>query len=210
MELNNYQIALDKGQENSGTGYVELEHDTVYRVFLVNDNDSRCDARLSIDGQIVGTWRIEAHDSIVLERPSNSTGRFTFYRFGSKEGQKVDLQANVWLGLIRCVFLPEKYVQKVYSPLLGTNPYYNENELRGSTPKSFGGGSTRRGGGSGGQSAGGTGLSGNSNQSFGKANSIEYDHDKMTTISIRLVCKDVETDIRPLRSRSTNVPPSII
>jgi len=200
MELNNYQVALDKGQENSNTGYVELEHDTVYRVYLVNDNSSRCDARLSIDGLVVGTWRIEAHDSIVLERPSGSTGRFTFYRFGSKEGQKADLQGNVQLGLVECVFLPEKYVQEAHKPKPVTNSYYNENELRSSSSRSYGGG----------QSAGGTGLSGNSNQSFGKAGSIEYDYDRMTKISIRLICKDVETDIRPLRSRSTKVPPSII
>jgi hypothetical protein len=200
MELNNYLVGLDKGQENTENGYIELEHDTVYRVFLVNDNDSRCDAELSIDGEKVGTWRIESHDSIVLERPSASTGRFTFYRLGSKEGVKADLQTNQELGLLKCVFTPERYVQKVHSNLLGTNPYYNENVSRGSTPKSFGGG----------QSAGGTGLSGNSNQSFGKARPIEHDFNNATTIYIRLVCKDAEPNIRPLRSRATNIPPSLI
>lgn len=195
MELNGYTLAIRPGTENSG--YVEMEHNTQYNVFLINDNETRCDATLSIDGVVVGIWRIEAEDSIKLERGVDDKGRFTFYKLGSREGNLSELVKNESLGLIECVFRPEDVdVDNYYDPLPET-----KSVTRGGVKCS-------------GQSAGGTGLSGRSNQNFGNANQIKrYADQKTTTIYLRLVCKDtpeIFENIRPLRKSATNIPRPII
>lgn len=193
MELNGYTLIIRPGTENNG--YVSLPHNTQYSIFLVNDNETRCDVRVFIDGTVVGVWRIDEEDSIKLERGVEDTGRFTFYKHGTKEAEQAELTANDDLGLIKCQFLPELKIvpQEIHI---------------GDVTR--GGGVTRSSQGSG-MSAGGTGLSGNSNQIFNRASQIaNYDYDKVTTIYLRLVCEnDPVQTIRPLRKSSTNIPRSL-
>jgi hypothetical protein len=195
MELNGYTLAVRPGTEDNG--YVELEHNTQYSVFLINDNETRCDATLTIDGIKVGTWRIEAEDSIKLERGVADKGRFTFYKFGSKEGNLSGLRPDKELGLIKCQFLPEDI--EIYRSGNQRNGTYQDKSVTESTR---------------GISAGGTGLSGNSNQNFGTASFIHhYDDNKATIIYLRLGCKgsaEIVENIRPLKRNITDIPRPLI
>ena len=57
--------------------------------------------------------------------------------------------------------------------------------------------------------AGGTGLSGQSNQKFVTVDAMELDYSQQTVIYLRLVAKKSRSQPRPLTSFSTPVPPPI-
>jgi hypothetical protein len=187
MELNNFSLSISPGTELSG-GYLQLEHNTQYNVVLANKRAMRCDAKLEIDGKHVGTWRLEEYDSIVLERPAHDTGRFTFYKLGSAEANKVGIsQQDANIGLVKVTFTPEHQVETRSSPAV-TRGLMSEG-----TTRSF--------------SAGGTGLSGESKQQFSNATAIDYDYSQATVIHLRLVARADEP--RPLTPLSNPVPPPI-
>jgi hypothetical protein len=116
MYLNGYSVRVVGGQEVAG-GYVEIQHDKQYKLSLRNANDVRCDAKVMIDGNHVGTWRIGANSNVLIERPVHDNGRFTAYLKDSKEGRTVGLKdGNPSLGLISVEFLPEVKVTYTYTP----------------------------------------------------------------------------------------------
>jgi len=129
MYLNDFSVRVPGGRE-SGSGYVELKHGQKYSLVLRNSRNVRCDAKVEIDGQHVGTWRVDANGSISLERPVHDDGRFTFYAVGTREAQQANLnEGSSELGLIKVTFTPElkstwsiridpyyPYVRKPYTP----------------------------------------------------------------------------------------------
>ena len=125
MYLNDFSLVIPQGRERPG-GYVEIEHGTQYTLRLRNNHGVNCDARVEVDGKEVGVFRIGAHDSIVLERPSHDTGKFTFYKVNSREGKSIGLRkGDSNLGLISVTFTPEKERVKIpfYYHVYG--PYYS-------------------------------------------------------------------------------------
>ncbi|MCH7227223.1 hypothetical protein MLD59_13845 [Verrucomicrobiaceae bacterium E54] len=178
MKLEDYAITIPEADEIEG-GYAVMNHGTQYSIELHNESSRRCDAEVEIDGRSVGTWRVDPHDSIRLERPSGDTGRFTFFCKGSEEALMADLHDNEALGLISVEFRPEKRDDGLRaSPL-------SDGRLEG----------------------GGTGLTGESNQRFTKIAALDYDHESVRTIHLRLVARKPE--VRPLHPRSTPVPPPV-
>jgi len=111
------------------------------------------------------------------ERPVDDDGCFTFYRAGSKKGKKAGLEsvAKCDMGVVSVEFRPEKPRPKVV-------------RSRGAS-------------GSGMQlttaginfAAGGTGLSGKSDQKFYEVPDLEYNQSDVVTINLRLV-EDKEND----------------
>lgn len=209
MYLNDFSVRIPEGNETPG-GYVELAHRQRYTLVLRNSHSRRCDARVEIDGKHVGTWRIDTHGSIRLERPVHDTGHFTFYKAGTPEAARVELnECSPDLGLVKVTFTPAKpgpcpppagtvyWTSTCSSPDMGT--YYCAHEVLGDKP------SIRRFGLA---SSGGTGLSGESGQRFCTTWVIDYDYSMQTTIHLRLVCRDTE-EPRPLTSYSTPVPPPV-
>lgn len=229
MFLNEFSVRIPDGHETSG-GYVELRHGQTYRLRLRNSRGVRCDARVEIDGKHIGTWRIPAHESIVLERPEHDDGRFTFYKLGTADAEAAQLDRNdPNLGLVKVTFMPERegrlwwWGQSTYEPYLRwvprpdplcppSYPRYDWAEysttsaggrrgIKSLQPSAFAMPSA---------SAGGTGLSGESDQRFGNASRIEYDYSQQTTIHLRLVCKNEQREgPRPLTSTSNPIPPRI-
>jgi hypothetical protein len=186
MEINSFSLTIQPGKETPN-GYVELPHNTPYTLHLRNEHRQRCDAKVIIDGKSVGTWRIPAVSFITLERPVNDTGRFTFYAIATPEAQQAGLNAaDPHLGLVQVVFSPE-----LPSPPKPAQPASYSNYLTGSS-----------------RQAGGTGLSGRSNQTFGVAKQIDYDLSQQTTINLRLIATP-QAQPRPLRPLSNPVPPPI-
>lgn len=194
MRLNNYSVQISQGQE-SKDGYVLMQHGTKYTITLTNNNQTRCNVLLEVDGKPQGTIRINAQSSITLERPIHVNGQFTFYKADSAEGHKVGLNADdPNAGLIKAEFIPEKmeYRREPSYEMYGTRESFN----------------TRSYGASKGLSAGGTGLSGSSNQSFKQAERIDLDESKKTTIHLRLVAQEID-EPRSLTPYSNPIPPAI-
>lgn len=200
-------------------GYVHLRHGDIYEIALANDSREDCDVVIEINGKEIGTWRLDAYCKGLIERGVGDTGRLTFYEIGSSAARKVGLGsiARTDLGLVKITFIPEK-VNLREIPVVDTR-YYSGAKGGGGTKggdwqESFSSGSR-----SGGQSvnlntrsAGGTGLSGRSDQQFGRARAIDRDNDRQVIINLRLVAKPND-EPRPLRAVdstiSNMVPPPV-
>jgi len=235
MYLNSFSLRINEGREKE-SGYVELEHGKHYTLNLRNDRPVRCDAQVSIDGKDVGTFRISPNSSIRLERPSNDDRKFTFYKLDSEEGEKSELNriGKQELGLVQVTFKPEIQVNSqipttwIYTSTwtpnyhrpswgsaaslndLSTNSNtdtldYTSCEYSCSSRGLIGENSETIS-----RSAGGTGLSGQSNQSFYNVSHLNYDEQFTTVISVRLVASE-RRDPRPLQPVVTSnpVPPPV-
>ncbi len=188
MRLGNFSVEIPQG-EMLKSGYVAMRHDTKYTVVLSNSGDVRCDAEVEIDGKSVGVWRIQSHDSIVIERPVHDAGCFTFYKIGTREARKAAIVRSDKLGLITVLFKPERKPEipdfDDSDDLDFSLSYDNEDGLE----------------------AGGTGLSGKSKQEFRSVEPLDYDEAGFVKINLRLVCQTDEP--RPLTPASTPVPPPL-
>jgi hypothetical protein len=179
MQHSDYSVKIPEGEELS-EGYVSMTHGSPYTLRLENLGQRRCDAKVEIDGHDIGTWRVNARDSVVLERPAHDTGRLTFFKAGTAEGDRAGIVKNEKTGLISVTFIPES---SGWSEGLCAAPLGDDYE------------------------AGGTGLTGKSVQRFGTAEGIERAENEAFTIHLRLVAKS--ESIRPLIPRSTPIPPPI-
>ena len=178
MKLGDYAVQIQGGLERN-TGYVEMPHNTKYKILLSNDSSLDCDAAVEIDGKEVGIWRVYSGKNILIERPVHDTGQFTFYKLDSSEAGKIGLVRNDKLGLISVLFKPQK------PPVVFDFDFDFDDSY----------------------SAGGTGLSGKSEQEFIAVQQLDYDEAAFVQIHLRLVCNDDEP--RPLTPLSTSIPPSL-
>jgi hypothetical protein len=195
MYLNRFSLQVEQGREVDN-GYVEMRHGTEYALRLRNDRDADADAVVRIDGIEIGTWRIPAHQNILLERPANIDRKFTFYKFGSAEGVQAGLEPNANLGLISVDFIPAKEVV-AYVKSWAARSWADE-----ALSCSKGGDSSR--------SAGGTGLGSWSSQSFGQAQPIDRDYAQQATINLRLVAVDKPAIVSLRSAVSSPVPPPVL
>lgn len=208
MRLQNYELTIPEGQEDA-QGYVALRHEQIYSLYLRNNHPTQCDAKVHIDGKYQGTWRLKPYQTARLEHPSHDQGRYTFYELNSKEGQDIGLDtlSRADLGLVEVTFTPEKTesLPKAleYERGIERDPSGARGGSLFSSPFSDGLRSRSI------YSAGGTGLSSNSSQEYGKAKSIKLDETKTVTLNLRLVAK--VKGPRPLTEAWSNqVPPPIV
>jgi hypothetical protein len=178
MKLNEFSVTIPEGKEATD-GYVYMKHGTQYTIALQKESNRRCDAEVYVDDQKVGIWRIDCNSTVRIERPVHDNGRFTFYQVDTPEALKAGIRQNSSTGLIRVLFKPEK-IKKIN---LSSVPL------------------------SGRAVAGGTGLSGHSDQEFTSVEALDYAQDDFVTIYLRLVSL-VEDEPRPL-FRSTPIPPAV-
>lgn len=218
MRIGNYELVINPGCELDGA-YVELRHGQHYNLNLSNRASTRCDADITIDGKSMGEFRIAAFGHIRLERPANDTGRFTFYQSGSSEASAVGLHlvSSDQLGLVTVRFRPElEYKGPIVVPRIPSREEPNRRWPRETEPffcageEVIGGGISPQRSGSRlsarGLSAGGTGLSGQSDQSFYEVAGLNYDLAGEVVINLRLVCGGRVPDPRPLHPSSNPVP----
>jgi len=199
MYLNQFSVRIPEGRELDG-GYVELAHGTVYTLVLRNDRQTRADAWVEVDGQAVGTFRLASHSTLRLERPAHDRGCFTFVHVGTAEAAQAGLRpGDPNLGLVRVVFTPEQVTPVVPLVTDATSPWQVGVPVQNAVASRE---SAR------GLTAGGTGLSGQSSQTFVPAAHIRPDVSQQTTIHLRLVASDDAT-VRPLTAFSTPVPPAV-
>jgi hypothetical protein len=197
-------------------GYVEIAHGTQYQIVMRNDRATACDARVTIDGKEIGSFRIWPNSSITLERkPGSDAGRFTFFREGTEEAKQSQVETgSPNNGLISVVFTPERarpiqtvtWGEPYWYPWWTVNPYEPKvmfNSWVEPRVMSFSADVGGRG-----SRAGGTGLTGHSNQNFSSVGALDYDYSGQTQINLRLICSE-QSQIRPLSGQSNPIPPYI-
>jgi hypothetical protein len=204
--LNDFGFGVVGGQEKNG--YVDLDSGTKYQLKLWNFNTKlRCDAEVKIDGKTVGNFRIEKMDSIIIERPANDHGCFTFYAVGTIEAKIAMLEAveENSLGLIEVTFYPEKkptlkksctlqQEDNLASLRYQINPEDDELEaLHKKIDSDY--------------IPGGTGLSGYSSIDYETTESLNYDYDNIVTIYLRLVSTQQKSTLPdPITAPTANKP----
>jgi hypothetical protein len=90
-----------------GTG-VLLKNNTPYKIKLINNENSRCDAIMKIDGNYIGTYRLHPNSSNIIERPSKFSRSFMFVKFNNTFNELN--KNNNPIGLLEITFNPEKQV----------------------------------------------------------------------------------------------------
>lgn len=188
MFVNQFESAVQAdGVKETADGYVEIQHGQQYAVRLTNHWPVRANARLVIDGEECGTFRLAPRASIVVERPVHDTGHFTAYLTQSDEARQAGIvRGNSLNGVVQAIFTPEK--QDSYDVWNLEQEIYYQPKVANNRTMS-------------GEYAGvGTGLSGQSDQSFVSAGSMELDFSQMTTITLRLVARKA-VPVHPLRPR---------
>jgi hypothetical protein len=214
MRVGNYSVYIPEGVERE-SGHVALDHGKQYQLRLVNHDYRQSDAEVTIDGKVIGTFRLYGHGSVTLERSPHDNGRFTFYTSGTKEAVLAQEGAihDDNKGLIQVRFVPEKYRKAVpvargmgMRPMGMTGGYegYERYEATSggqlrSSASSFSDQEEKTAGGI-------TGLSGHSDQRFVDVPGIDLDDTAAVLISIRLVTAN--TGPRPLQPtpRANKVP----
>jgi hypothetical protein len=186
FQKGSYEICIPQGVHNS-SGHILMQHRMQYSIKLENYGRLKCDAHVVIDGTHVGTWRIDGHSSIEIERPVKDEGRFTFYTSKSREARSIGMRETGELGLVVVTFMPEIPPPPPTPPKkvseTGGDDFIRESPQRG-----------------------GTGLSGESAQRFTTVDALDYDVDKFVEIVARLYCDDDAP--RPLTSSSGRKVPS--
>jgi hypothetical protein len=109
--LNGFSIKVPECLSETSENYVVMRHGQQYSLKLSNHHkeDGRgkpCDVEIYIDDEFCGSYRIDAGQNIILERPEHSNQRFTAYRIDSKEAREAQIENNASMGLIRAVFRP--------------------------------------------------------------------------------------------------------
>lgn len=235
MYFNEFSCRIPEGTETSG-GYVELGHNQHYTLQLSNKRNVPCDAKITIDGKEIGTFRVNANSTVRIEHPEGDEGRFTFFKKGTSEAKSSGIESTDadLQGLVQVIFTPAKktivlswpysytitttndwnnYRKCLDSPF-GSVQYTNTSNVYCSSvsePQAKSSGSILRGMNLNnivGKEAGITGLTGKSNQEFVEAAAIDYDYEQQTTISLRLVYAD-RNRVRPLVSKGNPVPPAL-
>ena len=178
---------------------VALDSGDKYKLKLWNFKTRlRCDAEVKIDGKVVGIFRIDKMKSIIVERPTNDYGHFTFYTAGTIEAKMAMLDAvdQNNLGLIEVTFYPEKkpiqqesYILEDRDELESLRRQINSNGYLESRRSDY--------------IAGGTGLSGYSNVDYEKIQLLNHDYDSIVTIHLRLISKKIKP--HPLPQKLTSI-----
>ena len=134
MKLHQYELTV-LGAEETQEGYVLLGHGQRYSLRIANEESMRCDVELHIDGNHVGTFRLDGKSSAVIERPVEDNGYFTFYELATDEAKRSGLTRHEATGLVTAIFKPEALVLSS-SPSLGS-PSIGGTGLSGHSKQEF-------------------------------------------------------------------------
>jgi hypothetical protein len=171
MKVQDFTLNISGGKECDG-GYVEVAHSAVYSLTMTNASGSRAKAEVWIDGLLINTWILPSGVTSEIKTPTSNGGCFTFFAENTPESLDAGIIAgDPNNGRVKVVFVPQKI-----------QPLYVEARRNGQRGLSFGGGSR-------GASAGGTGLTGQSSQSFGSTHwdESQEDWDRAVEINLKLI-----------------------
>jgi hypothetical protein len=199
-----------------------LKHGTEFGIELKNDSDSRCDAQIFVDGRSAGTFRLQPYGRTFVERPVHADRKFTFLREESRDALMAGVSPHQDNGIVKVIFTPELQNEYTYESSFNHSSYipqsmrglksvslnkssnFDRSECDG---ESYGFGSA--------MSAGATVLGKQSGQRFRSVDRLgEIDHDRVTTLHMRLVINETKPDYpyaawRTFPINSNEIPPSI-
>ena len=197
MKIGNFEVKINPGKELSD-GKVVMEHGTQYTIDMQNHASLRCDAEVVVDGKEIGGFRLNAWESLSLERSPDDRGCFTFYKQGSADAKEAGIGkvSASDLGLVSILFTPEKQKIRKHS-LVPRGNWENTGGmatmdcmvLPSDSPQVFSCSASSL-------SAGGTGLSGYSEQDFVTVPDLNLDKTQAVQIYLRLVAGEVAQELR--------------
>lgn len=171
-----------------GGRYVTLPDRSEYSLRLRNLGPTEADVEVEIDGLDMGDWRVHAHSSILIDRPSHQARKFTFVsETGAIARETGNIPGKEENGLIRVTFRPGKEhvqiigIRRTFTPLVGGRAF-PKSAMRASPMESarftVALPPTR---------GGVTVLGDESSQRFQQVSALdEYDYERTTVIMIRL------------------------
>ncbi len=92
-------------------GSFKLSHGTEYKVMLTNNHSScQADAKVYIDGKLMGHFRVSTSSNVVIERPDDDqkVRKLTFFSVNSEEGRAGGLVRSPELGKIKVEIQKER------------------------------------------------------------------------------------------------------
>lgn len=210
--LNEYNDKMD-AMNISGGNYVPLPHNTEYKIMLKSSRNVRTDATVYVDGEKIGIFRINPHDSITIERTSNVRRKLTYV--DEKSLEAVDYGLDIGSkdnGLIRVIFRPEPTPVVNQTTLFNSFPYSFDNSQKSLNNSLNYETRSGRNVNSNTQtySSGGTLLGKKSNQEFNDTYKLNYyDRKNITEISLRLITDNTKEDFEdfvPIKQNKTDYP----
>lgn len=88
--------------------YVPMGNEEHYKIKLINNGDTRCDAEIKLENVHVGTWRVNPHASIIIERPAHVYRSFVFIDESSRKARESGVvPGSDTNGLLEVTFFPE-------------------------------------------------------------------------------------------------------
>ena len=189
-----YEIIIPEGNHRPD-GTVGMNHNQQYSVLLKNHTSQRVNVHLSIDGQLVDKFRLGPRSNWTIETKPGSEKRFTFAKLRTSMAIAGQVADNANTGLVTTTFIPEIVRPESLSfGVRGQSMTGQHTKAPVSAGRRLESGEP--------DAAGGTVLTGRSNQQFRQASPMELDHERKVTIHLRLVCQG--NDVQPLHS---TIPP---
>ncbi len=94
--------------------YVALHNGVEYAITLNNNRTIIADADISIDGGLIGTFRLDPYKSFRIERPADNQRKFTFKSELSADAIEAGtIPGDIDNGLIDVTFKPAKYERDI-------------------------------------------------------------------------------------------------
>lgn len=121
--------------ERNGNTYYSLKHESEYSITMTNSNRTKCDASVFIDGENMGTWRVDPYSSITIDRPVSTARKFTFVKEKSSEAEMGGVSAGKSEnGLVKVVFTPEdlqEYIRSTSFDRFANSRHIDPNRVTG-------------------------------------------------------------------------------
>ena len=200
VEMNGFSISIESTTSHirlnkiNGDNYFAMKHGTEYKINLGNNNHTKADAHIWIDGEQVGIWRLNSYDNITIERPANVSRKFTLLKENSRDARNAGVSYSQNNGLLKVTFMPEKDRYDDDTKWFCSNKMYDMPE-RSAASKSFNQLYSANSLNNESLSTGATVLGDTSHQQFGRANKLhDIDESLKTTIYARLVVDNNESD----------------
>lgn len=90
--------------------YVPLRDGSEYGIYLSNENKTKCDISVTIDGKSIGNWRLEAYSQASIDRPVDIARRLVFCKVDSSINEVNNNIDEMFVnGQIEVTFTPEIY-----------------------------------------------------------------------------------------------------
>lgn len=111
-DYNGFRVTIPECFSESSDRHVSIGHGKQFSVRLYNNHKGPngcvpCDAEVFLNGNCVGNFRVPYGQYVIIEHPTNDSGRFTAYKEDSSEAREIGIdRSSQDLGLIEVIFRP--------------------------------------------------------------------------------------------------------